>query len=274
MIHDTGNQILETLERRFGSLALPQILRWIAIFQALSWGLSLFSPEFLEWIVYDRTSILSGQVWRLVSWVLLPASNSIIFVLFALLLMFFINDSLERQWGSFRLNVYVFSSIVLLALLGLIPGVGVGIAMMTGAFYSCCFLAFASLFPNQELRLLGIIPVKAKWLGWANGALLLAAVLGAGGAMANVALIVVAGLLPWFLVFVPAFFSAAKQRSESAVRRHRFQQATKLSDDGAFHRCESCGATDRTDPDLAFRVSADGHEYCEKCRPPAAKDES
>lgn len=277
MIHDTGNQVLDSLERRFGGLALPQVLRWIAIFQVLSWGLSLFSRDFIRWIAYSRELILSGQVWRLLSWVVFPVSEGmggLIFVLFALLLLFFINDSLEHAWGSFRLNVYAFGSILPLALLGLVPGLGIDTMMMSFTFYSCCFLAFATLFPNQELRLLGIIPVKAKWLGWANGAMLAAAVFGSGDAMFLVAVAVTVGLLPWILVFVPAFFSEARQRSESAVRRHRFQQSTSPADGEAFHNCESCGKTDRSDPELTFRVAADGHEYCEECRPPVANRES
>ena len=274
MIHETGNEVLDALERRIGGLSLPQILRWIAIFQAFSWGLSLFSPGLLNWIYFDREAILSGQVWRLFSWVLFPVATGmggLIFVLFALLIMFFINDSLEREWGSFRLNVYVVSSIVLLALVGLLPFVGSAVTMMNGAFYSCAFLAFAAMFPEQELRLMGIIPVKAKWLGWANGALLGAAILTASNPpMGVVALVVLAGLLPWFLVFIPSFFTAAKQRGESAVRRHRFEQATAIPEGDAFHTCESCGATDQSDPDLEFRVARDGHEYCENCRSPAA----
>ena len=72
MIHDSGNRILDRMEASFGRLALPQILRWIAGFQAMSWGLSLFSREYLEFIAFDRGAILSGQVWRLFSWVLSP----------------------------------------------------------------------------------------------------------------------------------------------------------------------------------------------------------
>ena len=61
MIHDSGNRILDRMEASFGRLALPQILRWIAGFQAMSWGLSLFSREYLEFIAFDRGAILSGQ---------------------------------------------------------------------------------------------------------------------------------------------------------------------------------------------------------------------
>ena len=32
--------------------------------------------------------------------------------------------------------------------------------------------------------------------------------------------------------------------------------------DDSLHRCTICGRTDSTAPDLDFRVSKDGHEYC------------
>ncbi|HRQ90090.1 MAG TPA: hypothetical protein PLA50_14925, partial [Bacteroidia bacterium] len=65
MIYETGNRILDRLERAFGGFALPNVLRWVAGFQLFTWLLSLFSPEFLGWITYDREAILSGQIWRI-----------------------------------------------------------------------------------------------------------------------------------------------------------------------------------------------------------------
>lgn len=263
MIHENGNRILDGLERRFHGLALPGILRWIAGFQAFCFALSLFSPDFLEWIAFHRDSILSGQVWRLFSWVFFPAGNPF-FVIIALLFMFFINDSLEGHWGAFRLNAYVLSSILFLAAISMIPVFSNSGFLLNGIFYSCCFLAFASLFPNQIIHLFLIIPIKAKWLGIAN-ALLLAAMVLTSPAPILVGAIVVAGLVPYLLVFVPSYLSHARLRSENAVRRHRFQQAATTED--AFHRCDSCGATDETHPERHFRVSAEGKEYCDACRP-------
>lgn len=268
MIHENGNRILDNLERRFGGLALPQILRWIAGFQVMTWALSLFSPEFLEWIVFDRGAILSGQVWRLFTWVLYPAVTgggiSIIFLLFALIIMFLINDSLEREWTPFRLNVYVFATVFALSLVGMIPFAAGAGSLLNMVFYSSMFLAFATLFPDFVLHLMGIIPVKAKWLGWVNAALLVAAIL-TSMAPIIVGLIILFGLIPYFLVFVPAFVRDYKLRGESAVRKHRFEQEMGNPDE-AFHACDSCGATDKTHPEREFRVTADDRELCDACR--------
>ena len=90
MIYETGNRVLNQLERQFGKLALPKVLRWIAGFQVLSWGLSLVSPEFLNWIIFDRNAILSDQVWRLLASVLFPASDLVLLLVLSDLFMFFV----------------------------------------------------------------------------------------------------------------------------------------------------------------------------------------
>lgn len=263
MIHDFGNRVLDSLERRLGHLALPHILRWVAVFQALTWLLSKFSPSFLEWIVYDQGRIFAGEVWRIFSWVVYPAANNPIFVLFATFFMFFINDSLERAWGAFRLNVYVFASVFFISLAGLLPLVDGYAQLFHLLFYSSAFLAFATLFPEHIIMLFGLIPVKAKWLGWANAISLLGIVLLTPPLLLTVA-IVLLGMMPYLLTFAPAIASDMRRESQVRVRRHRFESAVETSD--SFHECTVCGATEHTHPSREFRVAADGEEYCEACR--------
>ena len=140
MIYETGNRVLNQLEKQIGKLALPKILRWIAGFQVLSWALSLISPEFLGWINFDRNAILSGEIWRLLTWVLYPASDFVFFVIIAALFMFFINDGLESEWDSFRLNVYVFASVLFISLGGLIPDASGAGLLLNSIFYSAISL--------------------------------------------------------------------------------------------------------------------------------------
>jgi hypothetical protein len=263
MIYETGNRILDRMERRFGGLALPRVLRWIAGFQVLSWVLAFLSPGFLEWLVFDRSLILGGEVWRLFSWVVFPAAKNPLFVLIAALFLFFINDGLESEWDSFRLNVYVFASIGMLCLAGLLPiSAGAGL-LLNGILYSAVFLAFATLFPEQVIHLLGIIPIKAKWLGWANAALLAGMVL-TSPAPLIVGTIVAMGLAPYAMTFAPGFVESFRRESAAKVRRHQFER--ELDGGDSFHRCAACGATEKSHPRAEFRVAADGEEYCDACR--------
>jgi hypothetical protein len=265
MIYEKGNRLLDQLERRFGRLALPHVLRWIAGFQVLTWALSLISPDFLGWINYDREAILDGQVWRLLTWAVYPASDFVLIVVFAALFMFFINDSLEGEWDSFRLNLYVLASVLILSSTGLVPFVTVPGYLLNTIFYSSVFLAFASLFPNQVIHLFGIIPIKAKWLGWANVAYLAAMVLTSSLPLLLGALVVI-GLLPFLLTFGPGFIESYRRESTAKVRRHKFE--SEIATGGTFHECTTCGATEKTHPEREFRVTPDGNEFCDSCRKP------
>lgn len=262
MIYETGNQIINSLEQRFGKLAFPHLLRWIAGFQVMTFALAAFSPELLQWIEFDRNAILSGEVWRLFSWVVVPRTANVLFVIIAALFMFFISDALEGHWGSFRVTLFVVSSIFMITVAGLLPWAGGLVGFLNMVFYSVVFLAFASLFPNQVIHLFAIIPIKAKWLGFANATFLIIAIIGSPFLMG---IMLVIGMTPYLITFVPGFIQSWQEGAELAVRRHNFE-AGQASDSDAFHECETCGATEKTHPQREFRVAADGEEFCDDCR--------
>ena len=114
-----------------------------------------------------------------------------------------------------------------------------------------------------------MIPIKVKWLGYVNAALLLVLVMGDPKAGA----LVFAGMLPYVIVFGPEFLKNLRQSSENAVRRQEFQKKASEGVGESFHECSSCGKTDTSDPDLEFRVISDGEEYCINCLPSQKNDE-
>lgn len=263
MIHDTGNRILDRMERRLGRLALPKLLHWIVGFQVVCFALSFPAKDFLAWLVFDPDLIRLGQVWRLVTWVFFPASLNLLFFFFATMFTLYVSNSLEREWGSFRVNVYVLGSILALSLAGFLPFAG-GLGMLFGwIFFSAMFLAFATIFPDQTINLFGVIPIKAKWLGLADVLYLVAVVLAAPAPVAA-GLVVAAGLAPYLAAFGPAFLESFRRSSEARVRRHRFEREAAAG--GSFHECATCGATEGSHPAREFRVAADGNEYCDACR--------
>lgn len=105
--------------------------------------------------------VLKGEIWRLITYIFIPPQSSIFLILFVLYLYFIIGNSLEYEWGSFKLNIYY--------LIGMIGSIF--IAMLTGysdATYLnlSLFLAFAYLFPNHEVRLFFIFPIRVKYLAY------------------------------------------------------------------------------------------------------------
>ena len=267
-----GSRILIAAEQRFGKLALPGILRWIAGFQFLGFLLMHFSKGFVETIAFDKTKILSGEVWRLFSWIFIPGTSSFLFIIVALFL-FFLNDALEEALGTFRLNVYVGAIILFLTLAGMSPLSNpiFVIVLMWSIFFTAMIFAAASFYPNYMIYLMGIIPIKLKWLAWADAALLIGSIATSPLSAVNSVLTVFA-LLPFLITIFPVVIRDLKQSADASVRRANFQRNADTGGD-AFHTCHSCGITDTANPEMEFRVAEDGEEYCLTCRESLTEDQ-
>lgn len=264
-----GEKWLNSAERRFGNLAFHGILRWIAGFQFLGFLLNLFSKGFAAAIAFNKTEILSGEVWRVLSWLFLPMSDSPLYLI-TIIFMFFINDMLEQAVGSFRLNVYVLAMAVCLTIPALSPLSNViYVAIMPFAFFSSMIFAVGCFFPNYIINLMLVIPIKMKWVAWISAALLLSQVLINPVplvALVNFVLLLF-GLLPFLIGIFPSVLANLKNEAVASARRAKFQSESGGGEGQAFHRCHGCGITDLKDPTLEFRVSSrDGEEYCESCR--------
>ena len=65
-------------------------------------------------LTLDVSRILQGQVWRVFSWLFIPpGSVHDIFILVMLYCYYSIGTFVERTWGSFRYNVFIFGGIFL-----------------------------------------------------------------------------------------------------------------------------------------------------------------
>jgi hypothetical protein len=257
-----GRSLIASLERRFGHLAIPHLVRWLAFFQLVVFALAYANAELIPMLDLDADGIFRGQIWRLLTFVFIPRTNSIIFILFAVLFLWFISDGLEHEWGPFKVNLYVAACHVCLLLLGLIPVIGIFIASIAPmVMFSSLFFAFAAIYPDQVIHLFGVIPVKAKWLALANAGILAAITIKVPFLIPLVAL----AFLPFLVVFVPGFVRNFKNQSDNATRRAAFQSRVKAAESGSFHTCGACGKTDTVHPELEFRVAADGEEYCSDC---------
>ncbi len=246
---------LVTLEQKLGRFAIPNIISVLAGFQLLNWALIHFDTDFMTKLLFDREAILRGEWWRLVSFILLPQGLSIIWALF-IGFMFFLNNGLEQAWGSFRLNLFMLLGVVCVDVGGMI----FGYQTSGNALWSGVLIAFAVYFPNEEISLYGIIPVKIKWLAWAAG---IVAALGIIGTPMRAEIFF--SMLNVIITFTPGLIAGAKHRSVVAVRRQRYQSA-QLGDAEALHRCIKCSRTEKTDPLLEFRVNAEGDDICVDCR--------
>lgn len=259
--------LLDRAERRFGHLAIPHLIRAIACFNVLVFLLyRLVNPHFIEVLALDPEAVLHGQVWRLVTYVFIPSiGGPITDWLFAALYIWYIwwlGDGLENAMGSFRLNVFY-----LLGMLGTtVAAFFFGANFSTAMLNSSLFFAFARFYPEVTIYLMGLIPLKVKWLAWFYGILLVLGFIFNGW---DYRIGLLAAFANYFIFFGREIFLEAVHRREVHSRRMRFESAQR-SDDEAMHRCAVCGRTELAHPELEFRVSRDGQEYCVEHLPKAS----
>lgn len=268
---------LVSLENKFGRFAFPASVRILALFQLAVWLMGYFVEGYQMTLALDYVKITQEhQYWRLFTFVFIQHWHPI-FVIFAILILWMINDALEQAWGSFRLNFFLIATwfgIVAGAMLA--PHIAkliyaeevTGFATLFGwlgplMLDSMIFIAFATLYPNHEFLLFLIIPVKVKWLAMINGVF----IVGFAIMLAPIGtFFVLLATGPYLLIFLPQFIHYLRHSRKAKARRARFK-AGQIPEGEAFHKCVKCGATEHVDPDLEFRVEDDDEEYCENCLP-------
>jgi len=117
---------------------------------------------------FDFVAIMQGEFWRVLTFIFLPPNMSMIFIIFALYFYWLIGTALEREWGAFKFNVFYLCGMIGTIIAGLITGFATNFYLNLSLF-----LAFAILFPNFEIMIFFILPVKIKWLAYLNIAFLL-----------------------------------------------------------------------------------------------------
>lgn len=255
---------LDKMERRFGRYAIRNLTMYLLAGYAIGYLLSFTMPQLLTYFTLEPALILKGQVWRLLSWVIIPPNDNIIFVIFMMLLYYSLGNTLESYWGAFRYNVYIFSGILFTVIgafivNGLIGGItGFGSLYSTYYINMSIFLACASIMPDYQLLLYGIIPIKMKWLAILD-VVLLAVDAVQGGLIIRI--VIIASLLN-YIIFFFCNRNLRGHSSKQAARRKKFQKQISRPQNqyagGAKHRCAVCGRTELDDPTLEFR-------YCSKC---------
>lgn len=255
---------------RFG---IPNLMRVIVIGNVAVYVLMLLTQandaNAMSFLTFNLNALLHGEVWRLVTFVFVPAYSSPFALLISLYFYYWIGSTLERQWGTAKFNLYYISGALLtvlgVVLASLITGNPYLTAAGTGYVNLSMFFAFAFLFPDTTVLLFFILPVRMKWLAYLDGALFAFDIIKAIGAhnWAGVVLPIVALLN--FAVFIWPEVHYLKERAKYQnsrktvqFRQAQQQQAKQAQQQGYRHKCAVCGRTDTDYPDLQFR-------YCSKC---------
>lgn len=271
------NNFLNKLERKLGRHAIPNLIAWLLAGYAVGYVLTYMMPEALYLMTLEPHYILRGQVWRLVTWVLMPPNSSLLFAIIMFMFYFQLGQSLERTWGTFRFNVYIFGGIIftiigaflLYGIFYLIYGVpvtGMGAYFSTNYINMTIFLAFAVCYPEMQVLLYFIIPIKMKWLAAVYGVMIVLEMVQNGWAGRVAVLMSILN----FLVFYLSTRNYRRISPKEIHRRQAFRAQMRQPSRRAGvtkHKCAICGRTELDDPELEFRFCSKcegNYEYCQE----------
>lgn len=255
-------KILNKLEKKLGHLAIRNLMTYIVGLNALVFIMILLDQStgeggrFLSKLILHPQLVIKGEVWRLITYVFIPPSLSPMWIIFTLYFYYLIGTSLEHEWGSFKFNMYYFIGMVGTTAAAFITG-----GATTAVYLNLSlFLACARLFPNYEIRLFFFFPIKIKYLGWLNWAIIGYTIITADIPVKAAAIV---SIINYFLFFGTDIIRDMKHGGRAYNNKRRFY--AKIPRDITIHKCEVCGKTEKDDKRLDFRycVECQGdHEYC------------
>lgn len=264
---------------------IPNLMLYITIGAAVVSLLSMINGGTIlyEYLCFDKSAILRGQVWRLVTYVFTYSPGSGFLSLLFLYFFYMLSRQVEQSMGTFRFNLYYFSGMILMDIFAMafcptadvvVQSTLVPVEYFTLLIYSnmayymhlSLLLAFATAHPDARFLVLFIIPIKA----WILGILYLLLV---GIEIINMStplmlfphnLFPLVGLLN-YLIFagkdvLNLFPFIQRKPATNRYRPHKTVSVvrTKTEAPAYTHRCCVCGRTDVSHPTLEFR-------YCSRC---------
>lgn len=272
-------------EKKFGKYAISNLTLILIMCYVAGYILTWLAPNIMAYLTLDAYAILHGQIWRLVTWLIAPPSSFDIFTIIMLFFYWSLGTQLERVWGVWRYNVYIFTGI-LLTVVGsfvtmgiyylILPGIdplSTAVLFRWGAqYYSTyyvnmsIFLAYAFTFPENQVLLMFVIPVKVKWLGIIYGAMLVIDMISAISMNLWFVVAAIGASLLNFLIFFLRTRNHMHLNPKQIKRRAEFRQDIRRNPRVTKHKCAVCGQTDQDDPDLEFRFCSKcngNYEYCQ-----------
>lgn len=287
---------MSNFEKKFGKYALPNLTVILIGFYAIGYVMTWVNASFLDFLTLDVYKIvMHGQIWRIVSWVLVPPDDLGIFTLIMLYFYYNIGTVMERTLGTYKYNVYIFRGLFLtilaaflcfalcyffpnamltvlgaswkqaFALQGEWPAEQkmiflaelfsrLGVLFSTYYINISIFLAFAIIYPEMQVLLMFMIPVKVKWMGILDLIVLVyefftgnvITMFAVGAALLNIA------------IFYATYRHLGYLRPSQIKRRAEFQHKVRKATSATRHKCTICGQTEQDHPDLEFR-------FCSKC---------
>ncbi len=158
---------LYRLERKFGKFAIQNLMLYIVIGMGVLFAFDFLFPTLglQNYFVFSKAHIMRGEIWRIISFIILPELGNIFVALISMYLYWMCGKQLEQNWGAFKFNIFYLTGFIGSVISGFITGYATNMYLNLSLF-----LAFALLFPDLKFLLFFIIPIKAKYIAYFMGA--------------------------------------------------------------------------------------------------------
>ena len=275
---------MKNLRRRFERFCfqnrdkgIPNLMLYVSLGCALVYLITSITQNTVLYnlLVFDRASILRGQVWRLLSYPLTFYNNNVLLMALMLFCYYSLGRAMENLWGTLRFNLFYLTGIVMMDAYCMLFG---GQADVTYLNLSL-FLSYATLYPNAGFLLFFIIPVKAWIFALVDLALVVYGLIVSPFPYNFFSVISLANYFLFFgkdvLNVIPLSWRINASRLFRKKKKYAPQQdrpkvvpfpsagsyeATVAKPKAPYtHKCTVCGRTDVSDPELEFR-------YCSRCK--------
>lgn len=254
--------MIDKIERRAPWIGMPHLLLGILAVQVMFYLSAQLEQFDLHRLMFSWSMVMAGEWWRVVTFLFYPPGCPWYLFAFGIACTYFLGSSLEREWGTFRFNLFLLTGWWLTIGVGLL----VPTAVLSNVFIAgSILLAFAFYAPDFEFRLYFIFPVRAKYLALLSLVYSTLAFI-FGGAAEKLA--VVAALGNYLLFFGRPMWGELKAGHRQFNRRSKLRaDLREAAAAGPRHQCAACAKNSDTHPEEDFRYSADDRCYCAEHRP-------
>ena len=251
---------------------IPNLMLYISLGTALVYLMTLVSQNYTLYsmLLFDRTSILNGQVWRLISYPLTYFIDNPVLMLISLFCYYSLGRAMENVWGTFRFNLFYLSGILMMDVYCMIFDCMASVTYLNLSL----FLSYATMYPESRFLLMFIIPVKAWIFALVDLVIVVMDLLFSPFPYNLFSVISIANYLLFFgkdvANVIPMSWRANARRLFRKKPRTSGPKVVPFPSAGSYeasmakpkapytHRCTVFGRTDVDFPDLEFR-------YCSLC---------
>lgn len=245
--------LYDRFEAKYEKYSLDGLMYYIAGLMIVVYFLNSNGLLDYNLLKLNKAYLMKGQVWRLITFLIIPINDSAFFLFFELMIIIMCANGIEAAMGSFKLTLYYILGALFMIIATLVdPTIQQSSYMM----YLSLFFGYATLYPDEEMLFMFIIPIKIKYLAILSSIGLIYALLLAPWQTKIALLLSFANYLIFFAV--PAFMGIKHERQQ-AKRKAAFEKAATPKNDYR-HKCSVCGKTEVSNPEIVFKYC-----ICKQC---------